>query len=238
MKKHIEITYKNFTLRGYLDYSSATDCIIVVHGIGGNKLGNKFIFNQFATQANIEQLSTLRIDFVGTGESDGDYKYTNHLDQAKQLNEIINYALNVCKFKTIHIVGTSIGCLVILQSIKLFKPKLGHIVLWNPNIDIATYKYEFEGTKEDMDMGGLHLLKSYIDQLDELNIEYDYSQYSIAILHGNCDYNYKSEYVKNFCNINKCYYETIEGGDHLFESIKSRSLLFDASLKFIKSSLN
>lgn len=233
MKKHIEIKYQNLILRGYLDYVSATDCIIVVHGIGGNKLGNKFIFNQFAKVANDNQLSTLRIDFAGTGESDGEYINTDHLDQANQLETIYNYAKEILQFENIHLLGTSIGCLVILQSLKLSNNQVRSVTLWNPNIDIAGYTAEFGQSGVEMDMGGLILSDKYVDNLGHLNIDYDFSKYPIIILHGTKDYNYNNQFVSSFCDSNNCEFVAIEGGDHLFESTQVRADLFASSVDFI-----
>lgn len=237
MKKHIEIYHEVLVLRGYLDYENSEECIIVVHGIGGNKLGNKFIFNHFSRKANKNNLSTLRIDFAGTGESDGEYSETNHLDQAFQLSKIICYAKEVLKFKKINLVGTSIGCLVILQCLKLYSQDINKIVLWNPNIDIEKYKNEFSNSSGDMDMGGLLLTEEYVANLEKLNIEKDFSAYKIAVAHGAKDYNFNNEYVSNFVSANKCAYKIIDDGDHLFESVEARKKLFCYTLNYISESI-
>lgn len=145
MRKHIEVVVKNEVLRGYLDFADKEACIIVVHGIGGNKLGNKFIFRQFSDVAIQKNFSVLRMDFIGSGESDGKFENTNHLEQADQLHEIINYAKKTLDFKKIHLVGTSIGCLVILNTIQKYEDNIDSISLWNPNIDTEQYMGEYKG---------------------------------------------------------------------------------------------
>lgn len=235
MKKHIEITFNHQIMRGYLDYVNDNECVIVVHGIGGNKLGNKFIFKQFADKANKCNISTLRIDFLGTGESDGKFELTNHIEQTAQLHQIIKYAKEVLGFKKIHLAGTSIGCLVILNTIKTFNDDIATISLWNPNIDIEKYIKEYEGKNGEIDMGGLFLTSAYVPHLYDINIDYNFSKKNIAIMHGVKDYNYKAEYVTKFVNKNKCAYYEIEDGCHLFESNIAREVLFDRTIEFVKA---
>lgn len=235
MRKHIEIVFDEQFMRGYLDYVNNDECIIVVHGIGGNKLGNKFIFKQFADKANENNISTLRMDFLGTGESDGKFELTNHIEQTAQLHQIIKYAKEVLNFKKIHLAGTSIGCLVILNTVKTFNDDIETISLWNPNIDVKKYIKEYDGKTGEIDMGGLFLTSAYVPHLYDVNIDYDFTNENIAIMHGVKDYNYKIEYVNKFVEDNKCEYFEIEDGCHLFESNIAREALFNRTIEYVQS---
>ncbi len=237
MKKHIEIEYENKILRGYLDYASKEDCVIVVHGIGGNKLGNKFIFKQFSDKANDANISTLRMDFAGSGESDGQFEQTNHIDQAKQLETIINYAKKVLGFHRVHLAGTSIGCLVILLTLKNHGNAADSISLWNPYIDINHFRNDYPITGENIDMNGLYLTSDYALHLQHIDIEADYSQANITILHGDKDFNFESKYVTDFINKNNCQYIVIDNGSHLFESNAAMKLLFEHTIQVIKATI-
>ncbi len=235
MKKHLEIEYNNMILRGYLDYASATECAIVVHGIGGNKLGNKYIFRQFADVANSRDLSTVRIDFLGTGESDGSFADTDHAKQSEQLMHIITYVKKTLGFTKVHLVGTSVGCLVILNTLKTFGEDVASVSLWNPNISTEKYRNSTKDYSKGIDMRGLYLNPAYAESMKQIDVAGDYRNYRIAVLHGVKDYNFKVDYVNEFVAENNCAYYEIEDGCHLFESNIAREQLFTNTVDFIQS---
>lgn len=236
MKKHIEIPFGDKIMRGYLDYSCNENCAIVVHGIGGNKLGSKFIFKQFSEMSLESNISTVRMDFIGTGESDGDFYFTNHLEQAHQLNTIISYTRDILKMDKIHLVGTSVGCLVILNTLKLYDCKVASVSLWNPNIDVEKYSSEYSKFDEEIDLCGLKLSANYKKNLTQLTYKQDFSKYNLSIMHGENDYNYNNEYVYNFVVSNNCKYSIIRNANHLFESTDARNNLFLCTIMHIQDS--
>lgn len=111
MTKHIEIeNIKGFILRGYLEIpENAKKIVVMFHGFTGNKTEHNGHFRTIARQLAKKGVASIRMDYHGNGESDGefyDFGFNDTLDDAKR---IIEFAKNVEGIESVAILGFSYG---------------------------------------------------------------------------------------------------------------------------------
>ena len=111
MTKHIEIVnVSGFILRGYLELpENAKKVVCMFHGFTGNKTEHNGHFRTLARQLAKKGVASIRMDYHGNGESDGefyDFTFNNAIDDAKR---IIEYAHNLEGIEEVYILGFSFG---------------------------------------------------------------------------------------------------------------------------------
>lgn len=237
MRIYSELDYKGHKLRGFHDKANDEVVAIITHGIGGNKLGHKFIFKQFADYANQNGISVLRYDFAGTGESDGDFADTRHSDQVEQVNLIIKQAMTL-GYEKIILCSTTIGCYSVWHATNT--ERVCAYVNWNP---IFNYdRYESNSLKHanldgSMDMKGLYTKPSYTQDLAKLDRVVPKIELPVLILQGEADNEFKYGEAKAVSNDYGWQYQVITDGNHLWEGNQVRNDLFSETIKFIKTNI-
>lgn len=237
MRIYSEIDYNGKLLRGFHDKANDEVVAIITHGIGGNKLGHKYVFKQFADYANMNEISVLRYDFAGSGESDGDFADTKHSDQVAQVELIIEQALNL-GYKQIILCSTTIGCYSVWHAQNT--ENIVAYVNWNP---IFNYdRYETESVKHanadgSIDMKGLYTKPSYTADLATLERKVPKLTDPVLILQGELDGEFKYEDARNISADYGWNYSQINGGNHVWDGNKVREELFSKTVSFIKTNL-
>ncbi len=235
MRNYCEIEYNNSLLRGFHDKGNDETIVIITHGIGGNKLGHKYIFRQFADFAVKQQLSVLRVDFEGSGESDGKFEDTKHSDQVFQVEAMIKY-VKTLGYQKIVLASTTIGCYSVWHASDIDLVKC--YVNWNPicNFD----RYETNSTKHmnsdgSIDMKGLFTAPSYTNDLAKLIRTIPPIESPVLLLQGMLDHEYKYDDARDIAKLYNWSYQAITDGNHLWDGNQVRNQLFTATVNFIKS---
>lgn len=233
MRIYSEVVYKNKIIRGFHDKGNDEIVVIITHGIGGNKLGHKFIFKQFADYAVKNDISVMRYDFVGTGESDGLFENTKHSDQVYQVERIIEKAKEY-GYKKIVLCSTTIGCYSVWHA---RNTDIAAYVNWNPILNYDRYeKNAKRRTKDDgcLDMKGIYTKPTYIEDLSMLDRAVPILNKPVYILQGNLDYEYEYNEAQEHCKKHNWKYHSIKDANHLWEGTQVRNELFEQTIRFIK----
>ena len=111
MTKHVEIeNVKGLILRGYLELpENAKKIVVMFHGFTGNKTEHNGHFRTIARQLAKKGVASIRMDYHGNGESDGEFYefgFNDTLDDAKR---IIDFATNIEGIESVAILGFSYG---------------------------------------------------------------------------------------------------------------------------------
>lgn len=236
MKEHIEVDYKGLKLRGYHQKVNETSVVIITHGIGGNKLGHKYVFRQMADACEKEGISSIRIDFAGSGESDGNFEELTHSDQVDQLHNIITEAIVKLGYEKIYLCSTTIGCYSIWQNANKFD-EVKAVINWNPITNFDRYYNNAKGHAiEDgsIDYNGLHSNPSYLSDLSRLERTIPTLSVPVLILQGENDKEYAFEDARELCQERDWKYLKVRNGDHLWNGKEVRGYLFGNTIDFIK----
>ncbi len=236
MKEHIEVEYNSLKLRGYHQKASETSVLIITHGIGGNKLGHKYIFKQMADECEKVGISSIRIDFAGSGESDGKFEKLTHSDQVEQLTKIINEAIIKYEYKNIYLCSTTIGCYSIWHNVNKFE-EVKAVINWNPITNFNRYYNNAKShAPEDgsIDYNGLNLNPTYLSDLNKLERAIPKLNVPVLMLQGENDKEYAFEDARELCQSRKWKYITVKNGNHLWDGKEVREYLFGNTIEFIK----
>lgn len=179
MIKHIELINKEGkTLRGYLDYPENMngELIVFFHGLTGNKSEHAKHFVNFSRMISKEGFASLRIDFSGNGESDGEFVDFTMDTLMSDAQTIIDYAFTIEGAKKITLLGFSMGGAVATYMSGIYKEKISKLVLWSPatkiNENIRKH-YENQTKAEEGKMPGTFEIS---DQMAESTTKYNITE--------------------------------------------------------------
>ncbi|MBO5948945.1 alpha/beta fold hydrolase [bacterium] len=111
MTKHVEIeNVKGFVLRGYLELpENAKKIVCMFHGFTGNKTEHNGHFRNLARLLAKQGVASIRMDYHGNGESDGEFSDFNFLDAVDDAKRILDYAHKLEGIEEVAILGFSFG---------------------------------------------------------------------------------------------------------------------------------
>lgn len=111
MIKHVEIeNVKGFILRGYLHLpENAKKIVVMYHGFTGNKTEHNGHFRNLSRLLYKEGIASIRLDYHGNGESDGEFSDFTFIDAYDDAKRILEYARNIKGIEKVAILGFSFG---------------------------------------------------------------------------------------------------------------------------------
>lgn len=239
--KEIPITFENQGQKivGILQKpdTQTSRIAILAHGFTGSKEGpHSGLFPMLSKKLVDNGFAVLRIDFRGTGESDGYFVDMTVKDESSDLVRAIDFVKEI-GYEKIGIIGESMGGTV---SVTAYNEKINCMVLWYPAIwlkDTAvSYYIKEKGMKELETEGWLTYVKTrtgekfklgkeFISEVLTLDLTKNLKkiQCPILFIHGDDDptvSHTQSEKAINLVSSKIKSLETIKGGNHTFDSSK------------------
>lgn len=234
MQKAVEIQSRGLTLRGMMHIpegiTGKVPIVCIFHGFTGNKMESHFIFVKLSRMLKDKGIASVRFDFGGSGESDGEFidmTMSNELEDAKA---ILHYArsLDFVDADKIGVVGLSMGGAVASMLAGDCKEYIRSLCLWAPAGNMGELIMH-DRSKEDLeqirktgywDLGGLLLGAGFIDDVLSLDIFGKAAGYdkNVLLLHGNKDDTVPISTSEKYLKIygTKAALHVIEGADHTF----------------------
>lgn len=255
MQKSVEIENKGLILRGMLHIPEKVEgkipIVCMFHGFTGDKLGSHFMFVRLSRLLASKGIAALRFDFMGSGESDGDFHnmtLTKELDDAKV---ILNYAksLDFIDANRLGILGFSMGGAVASMLAGDCKNDIKSLCLWAPAGNMGEIAIEGK-SKEDIEKVrkiGFYDLDGYligIDFLDDvLNLDvFDKSvpyDKNVLLIHGTMDESVPLSISERYLEIyERCaVLHSIDGANHNFTSKAFENEVLDYTIGFFQGEL-
>lgn len=230
--------------------------VVMCHGLAGNKIGKYRIYVLLAQQLAKEGIATLRFDFRGSGESEGDFSdmtVESEVSDALKALEFLKTNSRIDPYR-IGMLGNSFGgpiavlaaqeykhikSMVLLAALFHSKPWLE---LWK---SLSTSNVEERNKEISRIMDGNILGSKFYQSFFQLNIEQSLASLNdVPMLHI---YSEKDERIQkeqsdhykrcrqnataktNWISLTKC--------DHDFSNTEERTLLIDETVKWFKSTL-
>ena len=138
MQKSIEIQSGGLTLRGILHIPDGRThkipIVCIFHGFAGNKMEPHFIFVKLSRLLEAKGIGSVRFDFAGSGESDGDFIDMTISKELKDANNILDYvkSLDFVDTTKIGLLGLSMGGAVASMLAGDRKDDVKSLCLWAP----------------------------------------------------------------------------------------------------------
>ncbi len=245
MMKHIEIVNKEGRiLRGYLtlpeDFNG--DLVLMYHGFTGNKTEHACHFRNLSRLLVEEKIASLRMDFSGNGESDGEFKDFTFDTLMAEANLILDYAKTVPDVKRVILLGFSMGGAVAAMIAAKRYQEIDKMVLWSPaGTILEKIKKAFEnGTKLEngnVMMGTFELSKEMVESVNRYDTYQGIENFKkpVLIIHGRKDlavnYLVSATYSVRFFNSHLFY---INEAGHGYDNLADRNELYQRTLEFLK----
>ncbi len=246
MVKHIEIVNKDGkTLRGYYDepVNFNGDVVVMFHGFTGNKTEHACHFRNMSRILSENGIGSLRLDFSGNGESDGDFNDFTYDTALAEALQIVEYAEKLEGFKRLILLGFSMGGAFAAQIASMIKTRCHKLVLWSPagNIDVLIRNCFEKSPKLEngnAQYGNFELSKEMYESCNRWHPFENLGDYEnkVLIIHGRSDQSvpclYSARYAVSFKNSHLYY---IDGARHGYDAIEHREKLYNLTLEFLKT---
>lgn len=243
MVRHVEINNgEGKILRGYLttpDYPFSLT-VVFYHGFTGNRTEHNHLFRDFSRRLALEGMASLRMDFSGNGESDGDFCDFNFDIMQKEAKLMLLEAKKTSP--KVVALGFSMGGAVAAKLAADYSHYLDALVLWSPagNINELVQK-RFETTKKlpngSADILGFEMSEALYQSSFKVNWYNGLKEFSkpVLIIHGEGDqavpYEYGKKYQEQFSDV---LFELIPKANHGYDNRHDQALLITKTIQFLK----
>ena len=200
--KHFEVMRDGFTIRGMMtrpEGNGPFPAVIYNHGFTGHKGESHFLFKKLADTLANRGIVSFRFDFIGSGESDGQFIDMTLTSEVKDCLAVFHYAENIefIDSDSMNLLGFSMGGAVSILAASILQERVKKLILLSPAAnmqDVLSRKVQGEtllhfietGT---IDLGGNVVGKALLDDVLGLNIYEAAKQVTayVQLIHGTND---------------------------------------------------
>ena len=221
--------------------------ILMLHGFTGNHLELSFLFARFSKIAAKNGYATVRFDFKGSGNSDGEFYNMTSESELQDALEIIRLIKEDNRFDkdNIFVLGLSMGGTIALRLVGKEPNVFKACVLWSAaSLNKEIFSKSLEESKDKMvktengyDVGGIEIGEDFIKEIlsyDAIN-ESGKFKGPYLLVHGSNDPTVPLDVSKKASKLlPSSELHIINGADHTYRSCKWSKELFEISLKFLK----
>lgn len=225
--------------------------VVFCHGLTGNRIESHFLFVTLARRLEKLGIASLRFDFAGSGESDGDFADMTTSGELADAERAVDYLCTRpdVDAQRLAVIGLSLGgCVaallagrranqlkaaVLLAAVAEPAPIINSILMGKRGGQLANQGW--------IDMSGLKLSRAFIDELGTLDPLAAIAAFNrpVLVVHGTADNSVPSRQARSFADARARVpaptdLHLLEGADHTFMTVDDTekvSELIDAFLK-------
>jgi alpha-beta hydrolase superfamily lysophospholipase len=233
-----------------------TPAVLMCHGLGGHKVGKGRLYVQLAERLSAAGISSLRIDFRGSGDSEGDFSDMTIDSEVSDAMVALNALKNDPRIDTerIAIFGRSFGGVVaVLAAQKMVIIK--SLALWAPVFSIDQWKEKWQQLHAApieaaqkaslMDIEGLQPGYPFFKQLFALKLSEslrELSKVPMLHIHGEQDEIVNLSHADNFEEVRlhasgESHFKRLPKTDHDFLDRLEREQALEATIDWFKRTL-
>lgn len=232
-----------YTLRGLFSYPDKTfkNIVVMFHGFTGHKNENGYLFKQL-TETLVERgYATLRYDFMGNGESDGDFTDYTFFTEIDDGIAIVKEAFTLNKERPIILLGFSMGGAIASRVSLLMKDYIDKLILLSPagNIpEIIRSKFAMQQLDENgnIDMGGYYMNIAMKDTLEGYDMYQGIETFEkpVLIMQGGEDTSVPPMYSRKYHELYpNSEYNLVEGSQHCYTKVEYRRIVHQKVTEFL-----
>jgi len=263
MEKYVTIKKKKGTLRGMIHIPDQGEApypgVILYHGFAGSRMEPSFIFVRLSRLLMANNIASVRFDFLGSGESDGDFEEMTFSSEIEDGFDILRFFSGRPEIdrQRIFLLGLSMGGSIAgyVAGSKESKgsksgkgPAIKGLILWAAAGEMKVLARERSSadkslpTDNPLDRKGLKIGLNFINDIENLEIMKVTSRYlgPGLIVHGTEDETVPPEVALKYEEMLSGHTRliSIDGADHAFGSIPWQEELFSNTLEFILANLS
>lgn len=246
MQHYCEIPTPKGVMRGFFHKPNCDKhpVCLIFHGFTGQKTGTKFCYVQLSRMLEAKGIASFRFDFLGSGESDLNFKDMTFKDELACARVILEEALKMENCTEVYVLGHSMGGAVASELAKLYPKEIKKLVLWAPAFNLPIALDYLTGKVEAnvdglYDHGGYEISQSFVDDILDRNFYDGLNIYTndLLLIHGTEDTTVPFEiskiYVPKFINTAK--FIPIKEANHNFDKVEQIKKVLRLSLEFLCS---
>jgi len=257
MVEFVEFEGPKGTLRGTLhvpDSEGPVPGVVMMHGLGAERMECRFLFVKLSRAFEAAGIASLRFDFYGSGESDGDFiEMTASSERADALVAIDYFkSLAAIDADRVGLMGMSFGGYMTALTIG-GRPDIKAASLWAAAATTSR-RWRERVTDQDrrslqqrgwLDLSGMRLSRDFVDDLDNHRPCEEVVRYNgpVLVVHGTDDqmvpFSIGKEYVRVLETRPHAVTEHlyVEGGDHPWTRWEFRQQIYDRTVAWFQEHL-
>jgi hypothetical protein len=234
--------------------------VALYHGYTGSRMEARFLFVSFSRLLARHGIASARFDFLGSGESDGEFADTTLSGQIEDARAVLDHLARVRGVDRRRLFllglsagGTVAGCLAGERGERgqPGKPGVRGLVLWAPAGEISERIRERAevlgaaagpaaagGARDPLDYGGLRVGARYVSDAMQLQALRRSAAYTgpVLVAFGTADPVVPPEVARRYGELYgpRARLVPLEGAGHVFESAVWRGALFGHGLEFLR----
>ena len=244
MNKHVEIVNKDGrVLRGYINIPEnfTGELIVMFHGYTGHKTEHNGHFRTLTRKLDPKGIGTMRLDFSGNGESDGEFLDFTFDTLVSDASIMVEYALNLEGVEKVSLLGFSMGGAVAGMMASKYLDKIHRVVLWSPAANILSLiRNRYENAEKDENENAIiscwSLSKAMYESLDKYDVMKGIENYKgqVFIVQGNKDLSVPyMNAVKYAVTFPEAHVVLVDGSGHGYDRPIDMEKLYGLTLKFL-----
>ena len=256
MQQAFSFSNRGETIAGTLHLPSRSrrcPAVAMFHGFTGQRCEANFIYVELSRRLEKAGIASLRIDFRGSGESDGRFQDMTPLSE---LSDAVTALAQLAKIrrvdpKRLGVLGISLGGLVAAMAAGDC-PRVKSAVLWSAVArplavlkSMSTGKQMSDLVKRGRaDFDGLYVGRRFLRAVRDIDAPAALARSSAAVLivHGTNDtivpFSDSSIYLEAAASHLSCVHRlAVKGADHTFSSVVWRNIVLAATVKWFKETL-
>lgn len=260
-REHVILTNEGQKIFGVLHtpaHLKNYPAILFCHGLGGQKIGRYRLYVELSRQLALLGIATLRIDFRGCGDSEGDFAdltLEGEISDALLGMKFLQQQPNIDKSR-LALFGRSMGGAVAVITASRFK-HIKSMCLWAPMFSAKDWEHNWQKYKTEhinpehlaqmMTFDGQTAGINFFKELFEMKLEEDLislSKLPILLIHGNQDNlvptDHSEQYIKTRLQADaETKYIQLPKSDHHFSHIQERQMAMQETCNwFVETLLN
>lgn len=230
--------------------------VLMCHGLGGNKVGKGRLYVTLAEKLATLGIGTLRIDFRGSGDSEGNFSAMTIESEVSDALTALDYLQNLpfVDNTRIAVFGRSLGGLVAVMAAKRFG-SIKSIALWAPVFGCDQWKEQWakahatpmatEQRNSLLDMEGMRPGYPFFEQLFTLKLNeslLDLTNVPFFHIHGEKDTMVDISHAQKFKESRQAAsgesrFKLLPLSDHDFSDRKERQFAIDETAEWFTNTL-
>ena len=229
MQQYCEIQTPKGVMRGFfhVPQKEKFPVVIIFHGFTGCNTGTKFSYVQLSRMLESQGIGSIRMDFLGTGESDLNFVDMTFDDELSCARLILEEVKKLKQTSAIYVLGHSMGGAIASELAKLYPNDIQKMCLWAPAFNLPKAVDYLKGKQPEAfsyDHNGFEISHKFVEDITSRDFYQNLETYQndLLIIHGTKDqtvpYEISQEYLPKFKNPT---FIPIEGASHNYDSMES-----------------